>query len=143
MRSNFAVDSDVRAIVLKLLRRYPHYVTMLKDARESALTPSRHMSVIPTGAVSDRTFTSVEKLEELDGSLQARVVKAIDDAKLKIGQDLVPDEAAKLSKAVWLSCTQPDVYTFEHFAGLIPCERTKFFKYKSEFIYNIQNSLRL
>jgi len=81
-------------------------------------------------------------VQGIDDSQQARIVKAIEQASVGIGEDIFNDEIREnLKKAVYLSCIDRNEYNFDAFAGTIGCERTRFHQYKNEFLYNIKLNL--
>ena len=131
-------------IVLRYLRKYREYRSWYINTREDITHGSKR---IPEGlpmlsGLKDREIEKNELLEKLENSHRHRVVAAIDEAKLKLACTFEsPEEGKKLVNAVFESCIDGSESNFEAYAGLIACERTAFYTYKSRFIKDIKEAI--
>lgn len=144
MRKKYKLDRDTRTLLLKYIRKYEQYTAWLKEERARILLPSpKENDGMPRGSgVSDTTGRAIIALEKLDNSHRAQVVRAIDEARTRIGFELVSEKQRKeLERAIWKSCLDPRKYPFEVFAGFIAYERRQFYYCKNKFLNDIKNEL--
>lgn len=144
MRTRYSVDGDSRMIVLRYVRKYDEYRRWYNDARDDILLRGRRHSEAGggKGLPGDTTFDKTELLLKLDDCHRSKVLRAINDARLKLSC-VFPSEAEgkKLEKAIFESCRDSRESNFEAYAGLIACERTAFYEYKSRFIKDIKEAI--
>ncbi len=144
MRTKFKIDSDSRVIVMRYVRKYDEYRKWYMNARENILYGSRRMpDGMPKGnRISDSVYEKTELLERLDNSHKKKVMTAIDDAKNRLMNCFESEEEGKrLADAILDSCINGRESNFDAYAGLIACERTAFYNYKSVFIEDIKEAI--
>lgn len=98
----------------------------------------------PTGTEkSDTTGMAAEKLEKLETSHRAAVVKAIDHARRMCGMGMEDRAKETLTRCIWTSCLDGKQFPFEAFAGIVPYERRQFYRIKNDFLNTIRRELGL
>lgn len=141
----YTIDRDTRTLILKYIAKYDEYLLRYEAEKYRAIYPGVKLSDMPKGSdTSNPTLSAAQRLEEIEQKHYVRVIKAIDQAKGLIGND-VPDDRAReaLRRAIWLSCLNRTDYPFEVFGGTICCERATFYRYKNEFLNHIKGALGL
>lgn len=143
MYTKYKIDRTTRTLLCKYIHKYDEYVNWLQCERERIMSlPAPGIDDIPSSTdKADATATAVEKLEKLELSHRARVVRAIDHAKLMCGAGLPEQERETLCRCIWLSCLDSREYPFEVFAGLIPYERRQFYNLKNEFLNTVRREM--
>ena len=143
MYTKYKIDRTTRTLLCKYIHKYDEYVNWLQCERERIMSlPAPGIDDIPGSTdKADATATAVEKLEKLELSHRARVVRAIDHAKLMCGVGLPEQERETLCRCIWLSCLDSREYPFEAFAGLIPYERAQFYRLKNEFLNTVRREM--
>lgn len=143
MYTKYKIDRTTRTLLCKYIHKYDEYVNWLQCERERIMSlPAPGIDDIPGSTdKADATATAVEKLEKLELSHRARVVRAIDHAKLMCGIGLPEQERETLCRCIWLSCLDSREYPFEAFAGLIPYERAQFYRLKNEFLNTVRREM--
>lgn len=143
MYTKYKIDRTTRTLLCKYIHKYDEYVNWLQCERERIMSlPAPEIDDIPGSTdKADATATAVEKLEKLELSHRARVVRAIDHAKLMCGAGLPEQERETLCRCIWLSCLDSREYPFEVFAGLIPYERAQFYRLKNEFLNTVRREM--
>jgi hypothetical protein len=146
MRTKYKISPKTRRIVYGYIQSYDEYLAWYQAEKEHITNHCReNYSGMPFGSdVTDPTEAAAEKYEKLDESHKAKVIKAIDMAKYMIGCDILDENNRQaVMRAIWLSCINRYEYNFEAFDGLISCQKTKFYEYKNEFVFNIKKYIEL
>ena len=146
MRYKYKIDRDTRTLILKYIRKYKEYKKWYEEERtaicETAITPKQEDGMPHGSGKSDITGNSAVRLEKLNNSHKAKVVRAIEKSRAAIGKDLFSHkEREYLKRAIWLSCLNAKKYPFEAFAGFVAYERRQFYYYKNKFLNDIKNEL--
>lgn len=141
MTRKYKIDRDTRTLLLKYIRKYEEYRKWYEHEKNAILYPSpANKDGMPRGGyISDPTLSAAEKLEELEKSHKATVVKAIDKARETLCDDIMDKELReKTIGAIWKSCIDAEAYNFEALAEIVPYERRKFYYLKNEFLGRIK-----
>lgn len=141
MQTKYRIDRDTRTLILKYIRKYDEYMTWYLSERERIINPSRQLRKTPGSPnIGDPTLTAAQRLEQVENSHRAHVVRAIDQARLNIGTDILDEkQSLAMRRAIWLSCLNGGEYNFEAFVGLVSCERAQFYRYKNQFLNDIKD----
>lgn len=147
MQTKYRIDRDTRTLILKYIRKYDEYRAWYQCERDKILYPSpKQNDGMPGGSdTSDPTLSAAQRLERLELTHRARVIKAIEQAKHLIGVDVMQsiEQEETLRQCVWLSCINAKEYPFEAFDGLVFVSRRQFYRYKNKFMNDIKNALDL
>ncbi|BDF57499.1 hypothetical protein CE91St36_03160 [Christensenellaceae bacterium] len=147
MQTKYRIDRDTRTLILKYIRKYDEYRAWYQCERDKILYPSiKPSDGMPKGTnISDPTLSAAERLERLDLTHRARVIKAIEQAKHLIGVDILQtlEQEETLRRCIWLSCVNAKEYPFEAFDGLVFISRRHFYRYKNKFMNDIKYLLGL
>jgi len=143
MRSESRLDRDTRTLLLKYIRKYEEYRTWYMAEREKAISIARILNPAAGNSTpSNPVLRAVEALDKIEQTHRAKVVKAVYEAKIRIGKDISSErERLALRRAIWLSCIDGRRYNFEAFAGLICYERTIFYRSKNQFLSDVKEAL--
>jgi hypothetical protein len=95
------------------------------------------------GGVSDKTFTTTEKLEELEKCRIGREIRSVDIALLNVGLDLTGEQdIVRLRKAILTSCQQGRRFPYEYLnMESIGIGKTEFFNRRTDFLKNILDNI--
>ena len=147
MQTKYKIDRDTRTLILKYIRKYDEYRKWYQCERDRILYPSpKQADGMPRGTdISDPTMSAAEKLEKLETTHRAQVVRAIEQARHFIGVDIAQtaEQEETLRRCIWLSCVNAKEYPFEAFDGIIFVSRRQFYRYKNQFMNDIKDSLGL
>ena len=145
MDERYTIDRDTRTLILKYVRKYDEYKRWMEGEKEriTSLSSVRIDGTPPGTEKSDTTGMAAEKLEKLETSHRAAVVKAIDHARRMCGMGMEDRAKETLTRCIWTSCLDGKQFPFEAFAGIVPYERRQFYRIKNDFLNTIRRELGL
>jgi hypothetical protein len=87
--------------------------------------------------ISDKTASSVEKLEKLEQSQIAREIRAVDNALLLVGLDMAKEsDAINIRKAIKLNCEDRKGHPYQYL-NVIGVSKSDFYRRKEKFLCDV------
>jgi hypothetical protein len=138
MMNKITVPKDVQAICEQVARGYERRKKEFARRRADIIYRGIGVSCegrVGSGAgrISDPCAVKAEQLEKLDGSLNARLIRAVDESLVMLTASFPRDSGEKLCKAILLNCEDSREHPYE-FLGLDEVSRTEFYRRKKKFI---------
>ena len=94
------------------------------------------------GHISNSCATKAERLEQLEDSLNAQFLRAVEQSLVSLGDDVPRDSREKLRKAVLLNCESGREFPFE-ILGIDEFSRRDFYRRRKRFILGVGAALGL
>ena len=122
---------------LSLVRGYERRVRLYHERRYAAIhgSPLSMMGMPRGNNKTDDTASRVARLEEIERMFDTRVMRAVEQSKLLIGNDLPEELRRKLTDAIWDSCIEGRNFNFDY--RWLPVGKTNFYERRREFLNNI------
>lgn len=153
MQTKYKLPEDVKQTVLGYIKGHKRRVDWYQREREDILEsmyvphPERGMdgvqAFMPNGNLcGDPAVFKVMKLEALERHPNALAIRAVEQARLLIGDDIKDYKIrCRLADCIWESCIKGRKFIFEY--KNLPMGRTNFYKHRQKFIYDIAKYLSL
>ena len=143
MQNKYKIPTTARATCLCLIRDYDRLVNLHKQqVADTIYSGGTSVAAISDGGeISDKTADKAIRLEE---DFVAKIVKAIEQSKLQIGDRFMSDEQRELlTELIWDSCLELREFCFEQRRGEFCYEKTYFYNERSLFLKRIAEKLGL
>ena len=137
-QTKYKMPPDLKMRCISLVRGYDRLVRLYHERRENALLASHPPpDGMPKGTTTgDVTESKVERLEKIETMYDTQAMRAIEQAKLQIGLDIVCDaERQKLTSAIIDSCVLGRNFIFEY--QNLCVGKTNFYERRKKFLYTI------
>lgn len=150
------IPDDVRNACLQYVRGYERLVREYYSKRREILTtkscrrvevadpeqPGQTMWVYPpSGHEASRGTEDVAlRLAAIEEQFPTRVMRAVEQARSRIGADLPDELRNKLADAVWLSCKNGRIYRYE-ILDVPGVGRSSFYERRRDFLTDIARLL--
>ena len=137
-QTKYKMPPDLKLRCISLVRGYNRLVRLYHERRENVLLASPPPpDGMPRGTTTgDSTQSKAERLEKIEGMYDTQAMRAIEQAKLQIGLDIVCDaERQKLTDAIIGSCVEGRNFIFEH--RNLCVGKTNFYERRRGFLYII------
>ncbi len=161
MQTKYHMPEDVRRSAIDMVRGYARRLRMYTEARYKILQGSachfvdytytktiqkkdgtaqqkketRRFYFPSNSLVSDPTADKFSRLEALENHVEVRRMRAVEQAKLHIGLDMVKNERAKLTDAIWDSCISGR--NFSYGIWNLSVGKTNFYERRNRFLWEI------
>ena len=146
MQNKYKIPTTARAICLCLIRDYDRLVNLYHQRRNDilCLNSTSVAAMSESGGISDKTADKAIRLEKIEEGWAARVVEAIEQSKLQIGEQIMSDEQRELlTELIWESCLELREFCFEQRRGKLRYEKAHFYRMRSMFLKRIAEKLGL
>ena len=139
MQTKYRMPADVRRTAIELVRGYKRRLELYRELRYNIIHGGPMPKDRPFSGASvlgDPTASKALKLEALEAFVEVRRMRAVEQAKLRIGLDIL-DEGIRqaLIEAIWDSCIEGRNFTFEYRA--LPLGKTNFYDRRNKFLSEI------
>ena len=143
-QTKYKMSKNIKYSMMWLCREYETALKWLQNERSRVWDSSTVPDGLPKGnAISHQTEDRAIKLQIIEESFQNKLVQAIDQAKLHIGNDIANDELVqKLREAIWESTLDGRQFPYEVW-DLPTIYRDDFYERKRKFILDIAKNMKL
>lgn len=161
MSKEKSLPEDVRVVCIQLVRGYDRRVQNYHNRRQEIISGSpcqyemirdaddpgnweKSFRYFPPSAhnTSRAGENKAMQLLALDESPETKRMRAVEEAKLKIGLDLPDEMRIKLAEAIMLNCKAGRRYPYEYL-NIEGIGRTQFYDRRTEFLTEIAKILKL
>ncbi len=141
-QTKYPLPKDLKMQCISIVRGYERMVQKYKKMQEEiAYQSPEPPDGQPKGnGIGDSCFQKATKLMELENEMFVIQMRAVEQAKLHIGDDIAnPDEREKVVDAVWDSCTEGRNFIYEYRALCV--SKSNFYERRRKFLYDIAKNL--
>lgn len=131
------MPDDLKTQCISLVRGYKRRVLVYHERRNAVIYESPPPSDgTPKGnIISNPTEDKILRLEKVENLFDTRAMRAVEQSKLLIGNDLPEDQRQKLTAAIWDSCIGGRNFRFGCYE--LPVGKTNFYERRREFLWDI------
>ena len=142
MYTKYRLGRETKRILVGHVRNYKKHREWLMRERDRIVNiTAAQIDGLPHGTdTKSPTEIATEQLERLECTYPARIVNAIDYAKLTFALDLEDGVREKLLKCIWESCEGGKNCSYEMLTD-VPYSRSQFYKRENEFLNIIGQEL--
>lgn len=135
---------NIRQSVVWLCREYDNALDWIKTERAKVWSMALYSGGQPKGnTISKQSEDKAMALLRIDDSFQNKLVQAVDQARLHIGDDIENDEIVeKLRSAIWISTLDGRKYPYE-VHDLPTIYRDDFYERKRKFLKDVAVNMKL
>lgn len=153
MQTKYKLPADAKQTVLGYIRGYKRrvswYLRERDDIAQSVYVPHPErgengtLAFMPgSGTPGDPTALKAMRLEALERHPNVQAMRAIEQARLRIGEDIKDDTIrSRMAESIWESCIKGRDFVFEY--KNLPMGKTCFYKHRQKFIYEIAKQLNI
>lgn len=150
------LPDDVRNACIQYVRGYERLVREYYRRRREVLasrscrrievadpeSPGKTMWVYPPSnhEVGRGTEEMARRLEAIENRFDTKVMRAVEQARSRIGTDLPDDLRNKLADAIWLSCKNGRMYRYE-ILDVPGVGRSNFYERRKSFLVDIAKQI--
>ncbi len=141
-QTKYPLPNDLKMQCIAIVRSYERMAQRYHKLQEEiAYESPEPPDGQPRGnGVGDSCFHKAMRLMELDKAVFVTEMRAVEQAKLHIGDDIVSDiERKKLTEAIWDSCIEGRNFIFEYRALCV--SKSNFYERRRKFLYEIAKNL--
>ena len=136
-QTKYRLPDDLKSQCISLVRGYKRRVRLYHDRQTEAIHRSPPSpDGLPRGYdISDSTPTIAAQLEAIESMYDTAAMRAVEQAKLCIGDDLADEPRRRLTGAVWESCMDGRNFIFSHHD--LTVGKDSFYERRRKFLYKI------
>ena len=136
-QTKYRLPDDLKSLCISLVRGHKRRVRAYHQRRNDAMyaSPPSPDGMPRGGDMSDSTYSAAEQLEKIENTPDTAAMRAVDQAKLCIGDDLADGPRERLANAIWDSCIDGRNFVFRH--RDLTVGKDNFYERRRKFLYNI------
>lgn len=130
-QTKYHLPDDLKQRCISFVRGYKRMIKLYTKKRDELMAKIK----------LQKDDNAHSKLDLLTSSYDAAVIKAVDDAKKVIADDILNlAERNKVANAVWDSCNDGKKFSYEYRALCVG--KTNFYERRRKFLYDIAQNMR-
>jgi len=143
MQNKYKLPEDVKTACSAYVRGYKRLVYEYNQKRDIIINSQKNKSFAsPAGGYGESSEPEIKAqlLEKLEQHINTKIMKAVEQAELHIGDDL-PDEneRVKLREAIIDCCKDRRRFVFRYYG--LDMDKSTFYRRRNKFLYEISKYL--
>ena len=136
-QTKYKLPDDLKVTCINLVRGYERRVLQYHNRRNEVLYSS---SAPPDGqprgsGTSNETLSKTQQLEYIETLFDSCAIKAVEQAKIAIGEDMADEPRRNLQTAIWDSCVMGKNFRLGHYD--LAMGSNNFYERRRRFLHKI------
>lgn len=144
MQNKYKLPEDTKTACISYVRGYKRLVYEYHKKRDDIIYSGKNISFdrIPGGGtLSDEPYDKMVRLQEIEGHFDTKIMRAVEQAILHIGVDVLDEgERQRLKEAIIDCCKDGRRFVFRY-CGL-DMGKSTFYERRNKFLYEISKYLQ-